>query len=193
MSIFWKAISQIGPRDLQELLDGAAVENVRLEFKSEVPAKDETLKKVSSFANTFGGWVVVGAQASSADGKIVALPGVDPQQGYRQKVVTWCFDLVSPPLTVEVSDPIDVTGGTGKVCYVLYTAESDVAPHFLNERKGVYVRTDEFSARCEPRLADENELRHLFERRKLVLARAQACSTELRRDFKHSHKQDTAS
>jgi hypothetical protein len=57
------------------------------------------------------------------------------------------------------------------VCYVLYTPESDLAPHFLNERKGVYVRTDEFSARYEPRLADENELRRLFDRRNLVLAR----------------------
>lgn len=78
---------------------------------------------------------------------------------------------MSPPLTVEVSDPIEPPGATGKVCYVLYAPESDVAPHFLNERKGVYVRTDEFSGRYEPRLANEDELRHLFDRRKLVLER----------------------
>jgi len=64
-------------------------------------------------------------------------------------VVQWCFDAASPPLTVEVSDPIPVPAANGKVCYVVCTAESDVAPHFLKGRKGVYVRIDEFSGRFE--------------------------------------------
>ena len=38
----------------------AAVESVRLEFKSNAPDKDETLKKLSSFANTIGGWMIEG-------------------------------------------------------------------------------------------------------------------------------------
>jgi hypothetical protein len=46
-----------------------------------------------------------------------------------------------------------------------------VAPHFLNGRRGVWVRADEFSARFEARLADENELTHLLDRRKLILDR----------------------
>lgn len=40
-----------------------AVENVRLEFKRDVPGRDETLKKLSSFAKTFGGQVILGAKA----------------------------------------------------------------------------------------------------------------------------------
>lgn len=55
MSIFTKPLSQLTTADLQELLDDGAIENVRLEFKSDVPNKDETLKKLSAFANTFGG------------------------------------------------------------------------------------------------------------------------------------------
>jgi predicted HTH transcriptional regulator len=149
MSIFSKPLSQLGTSDLQELLQGGAVENARLEFKLEPPNKDETLKKLSSFANTFGGFMVIGARARSADGRLEELPGVDVQAGYKQKVVQWCFDGASPPLTVDVSDPIPAPAGNGKVCYVVYTAESDVAPHFLNGRKGVWVRTDEFSNRFE--------------------------------------------
>jgi hypothetical protein len=64
MSIFSKPISKLGTEDLEELLKEAAVENIRLEFKLEVPGKEETLKKLSSFANTFGGFLVVGAGAS---------------------------------------------------------------------------------------------------------------------------------
>jgi hypothetical protein len=171
MSIFTKPLSQLGTTDVEELMKDGAVENARLEFKLEVPSKDETLKKLSSFANTFGGFMVIGARASSTDARIEDLPGVDVQSGFKQKVVQWCFDAASPPLTVEVSDPIPVPAANGKVCYVVYTAESDVAPHFLNGRKGVYVRIDEFSGRFEARLATENELRHLFDRRKVILER----------------------
>ena len=166
MSIFTKPLSQLGTADLQELLNDGAVENARLEFKLQVPNKEDTLKKLSSFPNTFGGFMVIGAKADSTDGRIQDLSGVDVVAGYKQKVVQWCLDSASPPLVVEVSDPIPAPSDNSKFCYVAYTAESDVAPHFLNGRKGIWVRTDEFSARFEAHLATENELRHLFDRRK---------------------------
>src|SRR5689334_7499535 len=133
MSIYTKPVSQLAEVDLQELLQDRAIENARLEFKSEVPNKDETLKKLSGFANAFGGHVVVGAKASSSDGRLEALAGVDEQPGYKQKVIDWCFNGAMPPLTVEVSDPLAINNG--KVCYVVRVEESDVAPHFLNGRR----------------------------------------------------------
>lgn len=171
VSIFAKPLSQITTADLKELLDESAAENVRLEFKAEAPSKDEILKKISSFANTFGGYVIIGASARSVDGRVESLRGIDPKPGYKQTIVQWCSDGATPPLTIEVSDPIQTPDNSDKVCYVVHVAESDVAPHFLNGRKGVYVRADEFSARFEARLADESELRHLFDRRKLILER----------------------
>ena len=45
MSVYTKPLSQLMFSDLQELLDASAVENLRLEFKREVPDKDNTLKK----------------------------------------------------------------------------------------------------------------------------------------------------
>jgi hypothetical protein len=183
MSIYTKPLSQLGIADLQELLTDKAVENVCLEFKSEVPKKDDTLKKLSSFANTFGGFMVLGVNAKSEDGRIEDLPGVDEESGYKQKVVDWCFNGASPPLIVQVSDPIPVPSASGKVCYVIHTAESDVAPHFLNGRKGVWVRTDEFSSRFEAQLANDNELRHLLERRKLIRERRDSLLERARRRF----------
>jgi Putative DNA-binding domain len=183
MSIFTKPISQLATDDLQELLREKAVENARLEFKSEVPNKDETPKKLSSFANAFGGFMVVGAKASSADGRIEDLPGVDEQSGYKQKIVDWCFAGASPPLTAEVSDPISSPTTNGKVCYVIHTAESDIAPHFLNGRKGVWIRTDEFSARFTAELANDNELKHLLDRRKLIRERRISLLERARKRF----------
>ena len=63
MSIFTKPLSQLETADLQELLTDKAVENARLEFKLQIPNKDDTLKKLSSFANTVGGFMVVGAKS----------------------------------------------------------------------------------------------------------------------------------
>ena len=171
MSLYSKPLSQLSIDDLQELLDNRAVENVRLEFKREDPPKDEMMKKLSSFANTFGGYLVVGAKAKSADGRIEELGGIDEVPGYKQKLVQWSFGAVSPPLTVEVSEPIPVPAATGKVAYVIHIPESDVAPHFLNDRKGVWVRTDEFSQRFEAQLANDVELRHLLDRRRLIVER----------------------
>ena len=53
MSLFDTPITQLQTQDLQELLTVQAVENVRLEFKRELCSKDDMLKKLSSFANTF--------------------------------------------------------------------------------------------------------------------------------------------
>jgi hypothetical protein len=183
MSIFTKPISRLETADVQELVQDKAVENIRLEFKTNVPDKDETLKKLSSFANSFGGFMVVGAKAKSTDGRIEDLPGVDEQAGLKQKMVQWCFDAVSPPLIVEVSDAIPTPSAVGRFCYVIYTAESDAAPHFLNGRKGVWIRTDEFSQRYEPQLATENEIRNLLDRRRLTIERRTELGERSRRRF----------
>src|ERR1700757_261603 len=98
VSVYTTPISQLKPSDLAELLQERAVENTRLEFKREVPDKDETLKKITSFANTFGGSVVIGAAAQGKDGRIEDLRGVDEVPGYKQKIVDWCFKECSPPV-----------------------------------------------------------------------------------------------
>jgi len=183
MSIYTTPISQLKPSDLDELLQEQAVENTRLEFKREVPEKDETLKKLSSFANTFGGFVVVGAAAQSKDGRIEDLRGVDEVPGYKQKIVDWCFKECSPPITVDVSAPIPAPNNHGKVCYVISVEESDVAPHFLNGRKGVWIRTNEFSGHFEAALADETELQQLLHRRRLVLDRRSSIVERARKRF----------
>lgn len=183
MSIFVSPVSAVKETDLNELLANRAVENIQLEFKREVPTKDETLKKLSAFANTLGGFLVVGAEANSKDGRISALSGVDPQPNYKQTIAQWCFEGVSPPLDAEVSDPIPMANSSGKVAYLIRVRESDVGPHFLNGRKGVYVRNDEFSARFDSRPANDNELRHLFNRRELVRQRRAALLHRARKRF----------
>jgi len=171
MSIFSKQVSQITTADLQELIDEKAVENVRLEFKRKEPSKDEEKKKLSSFANTYGGYLVIGAEADSKDGKVTKMPGVENVKGVKQRLVQWCYDSVFPPLHPEVSEPITAPSDSGCFCYVVYVAESEQTPHFINGRKGIYVRTNEFSQKFEPQLATYKEIQQLSNRRELILER----------------------
>jgi len=174
MPFFNRSIADLTGTDLEELLAAQAVENVRLEFKREVPGPEETLKKLSGFANTFGGYLIVGAAAGSSDGRLTAFPGVDAQPNYKQTIVQRCYDGVWPPFEVLVSDNIPVPNSPGKFCYVIYVAESLEAPHFLNWGKGAWIRTDEYSQRFETRLADYEAILHLLNRRGLAVERREA-------------------
>lgn len=177
MPFFSKSITDLTTEDLAELLDDAAVENVRLEFKREFPGPDETLKKLSGFANTFGGYLIVGAAASSTDGRLADYPGVALQRNYRQSVIQRCYEGTWPPIEVLVSDEIPAPNHEDKVCYVIYVPESMEAPHFLTKRRGAYIRTDEFSQRFEPQLAKFEEIQHLANRRSLAVDRRERLYT----------------
>jgi hypothetical protein len=169
MSIFNKSITALATADLQELLTEQAAENIRLEFKTIAPPKDE----LSSFGNTYGGYVVIGA-TEDGKGRLTSLPGIAVINSFRQQIVQWCYDGVWAPLEVFVSDPIPSPQDATKVCYVIEVPLSAETPHFLNGRKGAYVRTDEFSQRFEPQLATWEELTHLGHRRATLVERREA-------------------
>ncbi|MGD1155983.1 MAG: ATP-binding protein [Terriglobia bacterium] len=170
MSIYDKRTDEVSTADLQELLAESAVENLRLEFKSKDVDKVEALKKITSFANTFGGYMVIGAEADK-NGRIVGLPGVGRINGFKQRMIDWAYRGTFPPVLLFVSDAIPSPEDAMKVCYVVFVAESEEAPHFINGRKGAYVRTDEFSQRFDSQLATYEEIEHLAKRRAVTVTR----------------------
>jgi len=169
MSIYSKQISHLTFDDILELQTENAQENVRLEFKSEFPGRHETLKKVSSMANTYGGYMVIGA-GDDGNGNLAHLDGVSPVNGHKQKVIQWCYDGLAPPVSPLVSNVIPHESDPDRVFYVIHVEESQEAPHFINNRKGCYIRTDEFSQSFRPRLATYSEIRFLTNRRKQAIA-----------------------
>jgi len=157
----------MGLAEVTELYTDHVPEGIRLEYKSQVPQgdsdlKDEMAKAISSFANTFGGYFVVGI-STDADGNPVAMNGVPAVPGYSQRVASIGYQDVYPPLIPTVSNPIALANGN--VIYVVYQDLSLEAPHFRTRRRGAYVRTNEFSQRFEPQLATWDELRFLANRR----------------------------
>jgi hypothetical protein len=167
--MFNKSVADLTTADLDALLASTPLESVRLEFKRLAPGPDELLKKLSGFANTFGGYLVVGADEQ--DGRLSGLPGIEPRPNYRQTVIQQCASGVVPVIDVFVSDPIPTPSDGERVCYVIHVPESDRTPHFLNGRRGAYVRVDEHSHRVADKLATYEEVMALASRRRLLVER----------------------
>lgn len=170
---FTTPIKALTLAEVQPLFNERVAENIRLEYKREVPPtdakfKEELAKALSSFANTYGGYFVVGISTDAA-GNPTAMDGVPTVASYQQRVSSTGYQEVYPPLLPVVSNPIALP--SGNVIYVVYQDLSLEAPHFLTRRLGAYVRTNEFSQTFQPALATWEDLRFLANRREQAVSR----------------------
>ncbi len=169
MGILEKTVDAYTYKDLEELI--GVSEGVLLEFKKALDPKDpwnDLVKEFVAFANTYGGHLVLGAEADKS-GKLVALPGIDSVDGFQQKVIDLCLTRVSPAATPYPSPAIPIPQSQ-KVLYVVHVPSSLAGPHFLLGRKGAYLRVSEHDKPFEPRLAEWEELAFLAGRRERALA-----------------------
>lgn len=65
------------PSDLQKLIDRSVAEGYFIEYKSIPPANEKMGKSIASFANTYGGWYIVGV-TTDAHNVANAISGFDP-------------------------------------------------------------------------------------------------------------------
>lgn len=142
-------------------------ENIRLEYKRELPQdradfKQVLAKELSSLANTYGGYVIIGI-ATDQQGIPIGMDGVPPIDNFAQRVASVGYEQIYPPVVPTVSNPIPLENGNA--VYVIQQDMSLEAPHFLTRRRGAYVRTSEFSQTFEAGLASWEELQFLANRR----------------------------
>lgn len=170
---FTTAVRNMTLAEVEPLFQDSIQENIRLEYKRELPAGDAELKAViakaiSAFANTYGGYMVIGIATDNL-GNPIGMDGVRPINNLAQRVASICYEQVYPPLIPFVSNPISLK--SGNVLYVVYQDISLDAPHFLTRRRGAYVRTSEFSQTFQAELATWEDLRFLANRRGLAVDR----------------------
>jgi hypothetical protein len=137
-----------------------------LSLKREYPGKSNLLKKLSAFANTYGGYVIIGID-EDGKGKVKELCGTEKINRFDQSIIQWCFEEIYPPIVPTVSPPIPHPDKPDRFFYVIYVEQSAETPHILNKsRNGLYVRTDEYSQKFLTRLAKFDELEFLMNKRK---------------------------
>ena len=86
ISIFDKPLDLLEEEDLHRLITNEIAEGLYVDYKVDFPA--DLPKVVASFANTFGGWLIIGADAANPGNLPSSFPGVTvvtaPKDRFRQ-------------------------------------------------------------------------------------------------------------
>ncbi len=157
--MFSKHISQLNYDDIEDLVKNRQErEGCRLDYKLGIgnvdKAKKELAKDVSSFANTSGGYLIIGVN----DG--LEIVGIE-REIQNKDVDEWLNQVLSSNIEPSVfyHDPkiIDIPG-TDKVIVVIYIPESYGKPHIVTELNCYYIRVND---RSKP--ATHYQIRDMFE------------------------------
>lgn len=159
MSIFNKPVHDITFQDIQELVNNKDPEILNLDYKREVKPNDDgkkdLAKDVSAFANTEGGWLIIGVdeKASSICGTLKVI-GTGKTEEWIDNVLSTC---ISPKPAINII-PIAIPANTDKQIIVIRVPKSPRRPHMSRIDKKYYIRR---STKSEP--AEEYEVRWMFE------------------------------
>jgi hypothetical protein len=145
--MFGIPIDSLTLESIEEFLKSGVREGVALDFKEDFPAK--LAKTISSFANTYGGIVLVGVEETSTGAGVLPIKGVSLKSGLREQVIQTCLDAIYPPLIPEVrvvpfkSNPS--LGEDDRAVVVIRVEESEIGSHAIDQRTTVYLRVDNVS------------------------------------------------
>jgi len=139
--------------DIQELV--RAGEGTTVEFKRELPRRDNALSTIVAFANTAGGELVIGVDDN--DGTIV---GVEPRAAreYEQKLGSWSVQLIQPAVV-----PIVKTYRIDNRLVIVVSVERGYQQPYSLVSKGVeegtFVRIGASTRRASPSSLESMRLR----------------------------------
>lgn len=134
-------IGEIDSSDVESLV-GRVAEGYVVEYKESLPANPKIAHSLASFANTLGGWYIVGVQADE-NNVACAIPGLSPEDSAA--TISRIRDVASTrvqPTPVFESHMVLMTGGR-TVLLVHVPSDQDVP--FICDDGRVYRRNGETS------------------------------------------------
>jgi hypothetical protein len=159
---FSKPISDLTFEDVEEFCRRFQ-ENIRVEYKSTFDdrVKNKLPKTLSSFANSYGGVLIVGISASAGVPR-EPFEGIEfPEREPGLTVQNICRDNIFPEIPLFTRFvPSRVAG---KAFLVLQVNESAKSPHAIENSTQVYVRTE--GATEKTQLADIDRIERMLLRR----------------------------
>jgi hypothetical protein len=157
--MFIKPLSEINYNDIYDLINVQKVrEGYNLDFKLGYPEPDKAKKDIaiyiSSFANTSGGYLIIGVD------KNYNIVGIDKKiQG--KDIDEWMNQILSSNIEpfAYYHDPkiIDIPN-SDKIIVVIHIPESSNKPHIVTEKNNYYIRVNDSS-----KTANHNQIRDMFE------------------------------
>jgi predicted HTH transcriptional regulator len=130
-------------------------ESINLDYKVQMTAAEKLAKTVSSFANTFGGLIVLGVDEDAASKPNPPFDGLPFEPKLEERVWSILMEHVYPPVfpEVHVCSPMN-----DRTFVLIRVAQSTTTPHAIRHNTAVYLRTGNIS-KPELRRAGEQKIR----------------------------------
>ncbi|WP_027003707.1 AlbA family DNA-binding domain-containing protein [Hugenholtzia roseola] len=157
--MFSKHVSQLTYDDIEDLVSVRKErEGYHLDFKGEFgnpdKAKKELSKDFTAFANSGGGFLVIGVD------KNYNIIGVDKKVNNKD-IDEWINQIIStniePPIFYFDPKTIEIPN-SDKIIVVIYIPESTKKPHITTEHNNYFIRLNDSS-----KPANHNQIRDMFE------------------------------
>ncbi len=156
--MFTKPFSEIEFDDIETFCKTWS-EGDRVEYKQELPGGENRRKSISSFANMFGGFLIIGVVTDENNRAKLPIEGIPNKPGIEEQIVESAYTGIYPPVIPEVK-VCDVPGKTGNVVVLVRVNESAEAPHAIQNSTKVYIRVGSTT-----QLADIDRIEYMLKRR----------------------------
>lgn len=127
--------------DLDTLVRNEIPEGLYIEYKEDFPTN--LAKIVASFANTFGGWILIGVNARNPHNLPETFPGIDLAGGPKERFRHICRDGINP-VPLFTTKILELPESPGKGVLVARIEESGYPPHITRDGR-IYRRNGEGS------------------------------------------------
>jgi hypothetical protein len=134
--------------DVNNFCQTRAREGLVLDYKVDFPERLE--KTIASFANTYGGHILIGVGETATGGPVLPVIGVPLQPGLRERVLAIALQAIHPPVYPEVrvlEFPSPGATASDRAVVVVRVHESEDDAHAVEGGTAVYLRVDNISNR----------------------------------------------
>ncbi|CCO08484.1 helix-turn-helix domain-containing protein [Desulforamulus hydrothermalis] len=159
---FGKPLEQLEEADLDKLIEEDIPEGLYVEYKEDFPR--HLAKIVASFANTFGGWLIIGADARNPRNVPTSFPGIEIFNDPKDRFRNICQGNITP-VPLFASKLILKKEDNKRGILVIKIPESTYPPHITNDGR-IYRRNMEGSDPVPE--TDRHILDRLFEKAGLI-------------------------
>ncbi len=128
-SIFGKQLEQVEYSDVVKFCEAKHAENLSLDYKRDLSSVEKVVKTLVSFANTNGGWIVVGVDDDGEDKPKLPALGIEPASDLEKKITDSIISSVTPIVLPLYKVCISTDGK--KAFLVAYMEQSHSAPHWM--------------------------------------------------------------
>ncbi|HVQ44163.1 MAG TPA: ATP-binding protein [Candidatus Saccharimonadia bacterium] len=141
-SLFGKKMEDLEFQDVVDFCDKQYKEGIFLDYKQDLSGKKSLVKTICSFANTVGGWLIIGVEDESDKPK-PPYNGIEYNPQIASAIPNMIVDSVWPYIRpiVQVCGP----NADNKAFIAVYVPESDEAPHWTADKSHLYVRRSDRS------------------------------------------------